>query len=560
MRAIAMRYVKTITLYVICALVALVGLSLPSHADGELTVTVDDNNTAVRGEKFAVSIILTDNPGLSTISIKLSYDSSVMRLDSISFPSFLTDDENISRSVDGRTFTLTSSSSPMTRNGIYATAMFVLDNRAELGSYSVKASVGSGGVKGADGTDVDVKTKKGTVLLSCFHNYNKTVVKPTCSSEGYTEYRCTECSITYISDYVDKTEHSWRTVSSEDPTCTEAGSITRECKVCGERETKTSGEPSGHTYSDGVITASTCTTEGYTTYTCDKCGKTFRDSFTPVSNHRYHKTYTENATCAKTGFDLYSCEYCGTSYQITIPTLEHMWQVINYQPTHDSEGWSLYTCSSCGLSMRGNFTKKTDYQIVWSVTVEPTCTEYGIKSGVCSDGCGYRVSEDIEPTGHTYGEWTSVKKATLISGGIWQSICTKCGAVINADTERISEINAYEPNYYSVEFWKDVLLRIVESAAFSSFALLAVAAIFFLILAAMISKAKRRRRDRSVDDMLHFADEIDDAVKNQRPAPKTIPDLFCRDFDEFCLPAKPFDPSDVNDANDANHANDSSEK
>lgn len=542
-----MRSVKTIILCVVCTLITLVGLSLPSYADNTVTVTVDDNNTALRGEKFTVSIILSDNPGLSIISIKLSYDSSVMRLDSISFPSFLTNDENVTASVNGRVFTLTSTGAPMTRNGVYATATFVLDNRAELGNYSIRASVGSEGIKGADGSDVDAQMKKGTLILSCFHNYNKTVVKPTCSSEGYTEYRCTECSITYISKYVDKTEHNWKTVSSEDPTCTESGSITRECRVCGERETKTTGEPVGHTYSDGVVTAPTCTNEGYTTYSCDRCGKTFRDSFTPVSNHRYHKTYTENATCAKTGFDLYSCEYCGTSYQITIPTLEHMWLVKNYEPTHDSEGWSLYTCSSCSLSMRGNFTKKLDYQIVWSVTLEPTCIEYGVRSGVCSDGCGYRVYEDIEPVGHAYGEWTSIKKATLISCGIWQSTCTKCGTVISADTDRLSEINAYEPNYYSIAFWKDVALRVVESAAFSSFAFVAIALVFLVILGVMISKAKRRRRDRSVDDMLRFADEMDDAVKNRRPAPKSLPDLFCRDLDEFCLPDEPFDITDEND-------------
>lgn len=536
-----MRSVKTIVLCFVCTLITFVGLTLPSHADSSVTVTVDDNNTAIRGEKFTVSIILSDNPGLSTISIKLSYDSSVMRLDSISFPSFLIDDENITASVNGRVFTLTSSGAPMTRNGVYATATFILDNRAKLGNYSIRASVGSGGIRGTDGSDVDAQMKKGTVMLSCFHNYNQTVFKPTCSSEGYTEYRCTECSITYISDYVEKTEHNWKTISSEDPTCTEAGSITRECRVCGDRETKTNGEPVGHTYSDGVVTAPTCTTEGYTTYSCDRCGKTFRDSFTPVSNHRYHKTYTENATCAKTGFDLYSCEYCGTSYQITIPTLEHMWQVKNYEPTHDSEGWSLYTCSSCTLSMRGNFAKKLDYQIVWSVTLEPTCIEHGVRSGVCSDGCGYRVYEDIEPVGHAYGEWVSIKKATLISGGLWQTSCTRCGTVINADTDRLSEINVYEPDYYSIAFWKDVALRIAESAEFSSYALLAVALIFILILAAMISKAKRRRRDRSVDDMLRFADEIGDAVKNQRPAPKAMPDLFCHDYDEFCLPDEPFD-------------------
>lgn len=544
-----MRFKNKFSLFfLILAIVTLVFPIFSSVADNALTISVDDNNTATRGNKFEVPIIISDNPGLTTLSVKLSFDSSVMRFDTVNFPDFLLYDESIECTVDRKGFTIKASGSPMTRNGVYATAVFVLDKKAELGSYKIKPTVGSSSIIDADMLAVNATMKSGYVRLSCLHNYTKTVTKPTCSSEGYTEYRCTECSITYISDYVAKTEHNWKTVSSEEPTCTEAGSLVRECKACGEREVKQSGEPLGHSYDNGIITSPTCTTEGYTTYTCGRCGKTFKDSYTAVSNHRYHKTYTENATCAKTGFDLYSCEYCGTSYQITIPTLEHMWQVVNYAATHDEGGWSLYTCSSCTLSMRGNFTDKLDYTLIWSVTTQPTCESVGIKRGVCSDGCGYSLTEEIPALGHSYGEWTSIKKATVVSRGVWQSSCQRCGYTIEATTDQLESIKAYEPDYFSLDFWKAVAMRIVESAAFSSAAFVLIAAIFFIILFAMISKAKRKRRDRSVEDMRRFADEIDEALKKQRKPPRVLPDSFCHDIEDFCLPNEPFDVS--NDEND----------
>ena len=504
------------------------------NADNKFTVSISNNNTAVRGDSFTVDISFSGNSGFNEMNISLNYDGTVMSLKNISFSSFLSDDESITCTVNKNILSIKSSKEPIKRNGVVATATFMLDNNAKKGNYKIKPSLSGDGIKDQNGNAVDCTFLYGLVEISCYHNYKKTVYKPTCNSEGYTEYRCTECSITYISDYVDKIAHTWKTVSTTEPTCTEAGTIVRECKVCGEREEKVNGEATGHSYSSGEVTSPTCTSEGYTTYVCSKCGKTFRDSYTPVSNHRYIKTYTEEASCSHTGFELYSCEYCGSSYQITIPTLEHQWIVENHNSTHTEEGWSLYTCSSCGLSMRGNFSDKLEYKLIWSVTKEATCDCSGLKTGVCSDGCGYTVTEEIPPLGHSYGSWVNVSNASIVKKGVWESKCIRCGIAIQKNTDYLIEIK--NSSYES----QSSLMSFINTALHSKVFYLAVGILLLLIIISIILHIIKRRRDKTAVEMLKFANEFESEFKDDNTIPTDIPDCFVHDYEDFDLPKTPF--------------------
>lgn len=58
---------------------------------------------------------------------------------------------------------------------------------------------------------------------------------------------------------------------------------------------------------------------------------------------------------------------------------------------------------------------------------EPTCTESGYLKVICT-GCGKEMSkETIPPKGHTYGDWTVEREATLQDEGLRKHICTVCG-------------------------------------------------------------------------------------------------------------------------------------
>lgn len=71
------------------------------------------------------------------------------------------------------------------------------------------------------------------------HEYNTTVISPSCNREGYTLYSC-ECGDTYKDDVKDKLSHS---------------------------------------YTSKVI-APTTTSGGYTLYTCSICGNDYKDNYT----------------------------------------------------------------------------------------------------------------------------------------------------------------------------------------------------------------------------------------------------------------------------------------
>ncbi len=76
------------------------------------------------------------------------------------------------------------------------------------------------------------------VLQSEGHDYEATVVEPTCTEQGYTEYVCQTCGHSYRDDFVDALGHSygeWKV--TKEATCTKNGEETRTC-ACGHTETR----------------------------------------------------------------------------------------------------------------------------------------------------------------------------------------------------------------------------------------------------------------------------------------------------------------------------------
>lgn len=500
--------------------------------EGSIIVSVDEIRTPVPGADFTVDVEISGNPGFTLMDLAVEYDADDMTLRSVNFASFLTG-SGVECTQNGDSLSICSDQ-PLTRNGVYFSLTFTLSESVGLGKYPISLHIGTAGIQGESGEPLITTLKAGGVSLDCLHQYLVSVTEPTCSSEGYTEYRCSECSITYISDYVAKTPHTWKTVSSTEATCTKAATQTRQCKVCGATETVPVGEPLGHDYVDQVIEA-TCYREGYTSHTCSRCGDTYKDEITPITSHQYSLTYSKAATCSETGFDLYSCIYCGVSYQQTTPTLEHTWTVTVEEATHDQGGWSLYTCSVCGLSMRGDFTDPIPHEYDYEIIQEATCTESGIRIGICNDGCGHTVTEEIPALGHDYGEWTQIQDATFFDEGLWESTCTRCGNTVQSASPRLETLSSTDPPVQSLSFWGQVINRILESTV----ALVILAAVFlllvFLIFLHFMRRAVRRRRyESSVLELEELAAQCEGFV------PALAPAGFGEDFGDTNLP--PFTP------------------
>ena len=107
------------------------------------------------------------------------------------------------------------------------------------------------------------------------HNYEKQVIEPTCTSQGYTIYTCPDCGAEYIGDEKESIAHTYTSTVTE-PTCTEMGFATNVCNDCGYTYISDYTDPLGHDYIEEV-TAPTCTAVSYThLYQKSKNAKKYR--------------------------------------------------------------------------------------------------------------------------------------------------------------------------------------------------------------------------------------------------------------------------------------------
>ena len=94
------------------------------------------------------------------------------------------------------------------------------------------------------------------------HNYSKTVVQPTCTETGYTQYVCAACGDSYKEDYIDAL---------------------------------------GHNYFETKVSA-TCISKGYTLHKCARCSNSYRDNET--SSYGNHVGVGKCTTCGEDFFEL----------------------------------------------------------------------------------------------------------------------------------------------------------------------------------------------------------------------------------------------------------------
>ena len=130
------------------------------------------------------------------------------------------------------------------------------------------------------------------------HNYKQTVVKPTCTEDGYTLNTCQTCGNSYNTNPVTAPGHSGGT-----PTCTEPA----KCTVCGQGYGDALGHIPEHD-DDNCLTPIRCsvcqeiTTAGFESHNfvdnlrCDRCGTNNTFSFTFIVDGQVYTTETVEAT------------------------------------------------------------------------------------------------------------------------------------------------------------------------------------------------------------------------------------------------------------------------
>lgn len=173
---------------------------------------------------------------------------------------------------------------------------------------------------GHDFGDDNVCDRCGYEVNPHTHTLTETVVPPTCTAMGYTEYTC-DCGYSYRNNYMEPTPHAWDAgVITVPPTCITDGMMTYVCRNCGAE--KTPVIPAGHDWDETVTVPATCTTDGYVKKVCKVCGQ--EENEVLPAGHTWSDVSVEvEPDCENSGSKTCVCSVCGETETFEIPKLGH---------------------------------------------------------------------------------------------------------------------------------------------------------------------------------------------------------------------------------------------
>ena len=274
------------------------------------------------------------------------------------------------------------------------------------------------------------------------HDYKTTVLKPTCTKQGYTTHTCV-CGDTYKDNYVKATGHTWgEWTTTKEPTEEAFGEEVRTCGACGETESNTLPKiEHEHDYTQVVITAPTCTKQGYTTHTC-RCGDSYVDTYVDATGHTWGEwTTAKEPTEEAFGEEVRACGVCGETETNTLPKKEHehSYTSVVTEPTCTEQGYTTHTCK-CGDSYKDTYVDETGHSYEDSVTA-PTCNAGGYTTHTCACGDTYTDAYvDADDNAHIAGDWVTTKEATYMEVGTKTKSCTVCEKVLETEEIPVLEL------------------------------------------------------------------------------------------------------------------------
>ena len=245
------------------------------------------------------------------------------------------------------------------------------------------------------------------------HNYTEKVVPPTCESDGYTIFTCSNsnCDYIYTGNVTEKLGHDYQLKDHKDATCTEAGYNYYECS-----------RDALHHYTEPI----------------------------PATDHMYGKEVVE-PTCTEEGYTKYTCVYCSDSYTTDkVPALGHEEVVISGQnPTCEAEGWTESSyCKRCQAILKAKeIIPAQGHDPIAVPGKEPTCTETGLTEGSKCQRCEKTLTaqETIPALGHDWNTTsTGVDNCVNVSfrhENETVTLCPICG--VQNGTQRLNKVTLY---------------------------------------------------------------------------------------------------------------------
>ena len=138
---------------------------------------------------------------------------------------------------------------------------------------------------------------------------------------------------------------------------------------------------------------------------------------------------TTEPTCTEAGVKTFTCSGCDSSYTEEVPALGHSYTDTVISPTTEAEGYTEHVCSRCGDTYRDSYVEKLQTEHTHSfddgvVTIEPTCTQPGVKTFTCVRGDD-SYTEEVAALGHSYGDGVVTTEPTCTQPGVKTFTCVR---------------------------------------------------------------------------------------------------------------------------------------
>lgn len=449
---------SVLTVFLSC-LVVLTCIPIYTLAADSQAITVDTVKVLDTDKTATVNIVLSDNPGITSMRLHVSYDTGVMTLTEVIDGGIL-GTANHPHNLGTYPYILSwandTAPSNITSNGIIATLKFELKDGIQSGDYEVSVSYNKDNddILNFDMDSVDFKINPGkiTVEAAPVPVTGLTLDKTTATVETgdetltlapiFSPENATNKNLTWMSDNesIATVENGVVTLIKKGvvtiTATTDDGGYTASCVVtinCSHM--KTNSYPAE---------SSTCIQQGHGAYdVCEECGEIINgsDAKLPLADHTYiEKADTQYlktaATCNSKAVYYKSCSVCGVQSETSFfeygefDNTNHVggtYKVNQKEATCYEEGYTgdIY-CAGCNTKLEtGTVIEKNAHNpaSVWS-----TDENYHWKD--CQTvGCG----NIIDKAAHNGGEATCVNKA----------ICSVCGVeygTVNEENHKNTEL------------------------------------------------------------------------------------------------------------------------
>lgn len=398
--------------------------------------TMSTKSDVKPGDEFTIDLTVSSNEGFAAFDFELHYSNTSLTLVKVEFSNSLKNAGTAKKSdsTSAMPYKLTfAAGNDFTQNTKLATFTFRLADNAKLENHEVYVT---GSAVDENDKALNATFQKGGVVPTCSHDTNPSLwvqfnhTEATCTTPSRTYYRCTECLQQKTEIGTSLKPHEYKDHEHKDATCTENGYDKQICKNCLTVVTTKVYEAAGHQFSgSGNVVPPTCMAQGYTISKCTVCSEEVKSDYTDKIDHTMTESSRLAPTCHSVGYIRYTCTVCSHQSETITETVDHSYvsaEVI--APTHINKGYTVYRCKyeGCAQSYNSDYTEILPHTFEYTVVKEPTCTEAGFKTGICTSGCNVTDEVELPATGHVFEDWKVAVEATEFYDGYEERVCIHC--------------------------------------------------------------------------------------------------------------------------------------